>query len=146
MWREPWSPQPPGGYRPPDPPPFGGLGEQLALYGLLTTGIAGLLVWLSGQLAGLVFGPTGSFKTSAAVIPGILEWQGPLVATSVKPDVLRATLAARSRKGEVLVLDPLGASGLQSAQWTPVASCGTWAGAQQTAVQLANAIEQTPTV
>jgi type IV secretory pathway TraG/TraD family ATPase VirD4 len=93
----------------------------------------------------LIFGPTGSFKTSAAVIPGILEWSGPLVATSVKPDVLRATLAARSRIGEVLVLDPLGASGLQSAQWSPLASCSTWAGAQQTAVQLANAIEQTPT-
>jgi type IV secretion system protein VirD4 len=277
MWREPWPPQSPGGYRAPDTPLFGGIGEQLVLYGLLGTGTAGLLAWSSGQLAGLVFGhtwldlgvadvaavlwqlphhlsdpalawparvqgelpgpmgmyasaatvvggaasgtaavmrhlpgraaghrpgrehkhkgsvwakgrelrlltvagptpgrvilgrtpglpglgrrllaaeachsvlifgPTGSFKTSAAVIPGILEWSGPLVATSVKPDVLRATLAARSRKGEVLVLDPLGASGLQSAQWSPLASCGTWAGAQQTAVQLANAIEQTPT-
>jgi type IV secretion system protein VirD4 len=93
----------------------------------------------------LVFGPTGSFKTSAAVIPAILEWAGPLVATSVKPDVLRATMAARARKGEVLVLDPLGASGISGAQWTPLASCGTWAGAQQTAVMLANAIEQTPT-
>jgi type IV secretion system protein VirD4 len=93
----------------------------------------------------LVFGPTGSYKTSACVIPAILEWAGPLVATSVKPDVLRATMAARARKGEVLVLDPLGASGIQGAQWTPLASCGTWAGAQQTAVQLANAIEQTPT-
>jgi type IV secretion system protein VirD4 len=277
MQREPWPPFPPGGHRAPDTPPFGGLAEQLVLYGLLGTGTAGLLVWLSGQLAGLVFGhtwldlgvadvaavlwqvphhlgdpalawparvqgelpgpvgmyasaatmvggtasgtaivlrhlpgraaghrpgredkhkgsvwargrelrlltvagptpgrvilgytpglpglgrrllaaeachsvlifgPTGSFKTSAAVIPGILEWSGPLVATSVKPDVLRATLAQRSRKGEVLVLDPLGASGLASAQWSPLASCSTWAGAQQTAVQLANAIEQTPT-
>jgi type IV secretion system protein VirD4 len=93
----------------------------------------------------LVFGPTGSFKTSACVIPAILDWAGPLVATSVKPDVLRATIAARARKGEVLVLDPLGASGIQGAQWTPLASCGTWAGAQQTAVMLANAIEQTGT-
>jgi type IV secretion system protein VirD4 len=93
----------------------------------------------------LVFGPTGSYKTSACVIPAILEWSGPLVATSVKPDVLRATMAHRARKGEVLVLDPLGASGIPGAQWTPLASCGTWAGAQQTAVMLANAIEQTPT-
>jgi type IV secretion system protein VirD4 len=93
----------------------------------------------------LVFGPTDSHKTSAVVIPAILEWSGPLVATSVKPDVLRATMAARARTGEVLVLDPLGASGITGAQWTPLASCGTWAGAQQTAVQLANAIEQIPT-
>jgi type IV secretion system protein VirD4 len=93
----------------------------------------------------LVFGPTDSHKTSAVVIPAILDWSGPLVATSVKPDVIRAAMAARARKGEVVVLDPLGASGLPGAQWTPLASCGTWAGAQQTAVMLANAIEQTPT-
>jgi type IV secretion system protein VirD4 len=93
----------------------------------------------------LIFGPTGSFKTSGALVPGILDWQGPLLATSVKPDVLRATMATRARKGEVIVIDPLGASGEVVAQWTPLASCGTWAGAQQMAVMLANAIEQTPT-
>jgi type IV secretion system protein VirD4 len=47
----------------------------------------------------LIFGPTGSFKTSGALVPGILDWQGPLLATSVKPDVLRATMAQRARKG-----------------------------------------------
>jgi type IV secretion system protein VirD4 len=93
----------------------------------------------------LIFGPTGSYKTSGVLVPGILDWQGPLLATSVKPDVLRATMAARARKGEVTIIDPLGASGEQVAQWTPLASCGTWAGAQQMAVMLANAIEQTPT-
>jgi type IV secretion system protein VirD4 len=93
----------------------------------------------------LVFGPTGSFKTSGLLVPGILDWQGPLLATSVKPDVLRATMASRARKGEVTIIDPLGASGEVVAQWTPLASCGTWLGAQQMAVMLANAIEQTPT-
>ncbi len=93
----------------------------------------------------LVFGPTGSFKTTGLLVPGILDWQGPLLATSVKPDVLRATMAQRARKGEVTIIDPLGASGEVVAQWTPLATCGTWAGAQQMAVMLANAIEQTPT-
>jgi type IV secretion system protein VirD4 len=93
----------------------------------------------------LVFGPTGSFKTTGLLVPGTLDWQGPLLATSVKPDVLRATMAQRARKGEVTIIDPLGASGEVVAQWTPLASCGTWAGAQQMAVMLANAIEQTPT-
>jgi type IV secretion system protein VirD4 len=93
----------------------------------------------------LIFGPTGSYKTSGVLVPGILDWQGPLLATSVKPDVLRATMAARARKGEVTIIDPLGSSGEVVAQWTPLASCGTWAGAQQMAVMLANAIEQTPT-
>jgi type IV secretion system protein VirD4 len=93
----------------------------------------------------LVFGPTGSWKTSGLVVPGVLEWSGPLLATSVKPDLLRATMAHRARLGQVVVIDPLGASGVKAARWSPLASCGTWAGAQQTAVQLANAIEQTPT-
>jgi hypothetical protein len=44
--------------------------------------------------------------------PAVLEWTGPLVATSVKPDLLRATLAHRARLGQVLVIDPLGASGV----------------------------------
>jgi type IV secretion system protein VirD4 len=93
----------------------------------------------------LVFGPTGSYKTSALVIPAVLEWTGPLVATSVKLDLLHATLAHRARLGQVLVIDPLGASGVTAASWSPLASCATWAGAQQMAVMLANAIEQTPT-
>jgi type IV secretory pathway TraG/TraD family ATPase VirD4 len=93
----------------------------------------------------LVFGPTGSWKTSGLVVPGVLEWSGPLLATSVKPDLLRATMAHRARLGQVVVIDPLGASGVNAARWTPLASCGTWAGAQQMAVMLANAIEQTPT-
>ncbi|HEX8132723.1 MAG TPA: type IV secretory system conjugative DNA transfer family protein, partial [Actinomycetes bacterium] len=93
----------------------------------------------------LVFGPTGSYKTTALVIPAVLEWTGPLLATSVKPDLLRATLAHRARLGQVLVIDPLEASGVKAARWSPLASCGTWPGAQQMAVMLANAIEQTPT-
>jgi type IV secretory pathway TraG/TraD family ATPase VirD4 len=110
-----------------------------------TPGVFGRLLAAEDCHSVLVFGPTGSFKTSALVIPGVLEWSGPLVATSVKPDLLRATLAHRARLGQVLVIDPLGASGVQAARWSPLASCSTWAGAQQMAVMLANAIEQTPT-
>jgi type IV secretion system protein VirD4 len=110
-----------------------------------TPGLLGRLLAAEDCHSVLVFGPTGSYKTSALVIPGVLEWNGPLVATSVKPDLLRATIAHRSRLGQVVIIDPLGASGMAAAKWSPLASCGTWAGAQQTAVQLANAIEQTPT-
>jgi type IV secretion system protein VirD4 len=110
-----------------------------------TPGLLGRLLAAEDCHSVLVFGPTGSWKTSGLVVPGVLEWSGPLLATSVKPDLLRATLAHRARVGQVLVIDPLGASGIKAARWTPLASCGTWAGAQQTAVQLANAIEQTPT-
>jgi type IV secretion system protein VirD4 len=110
-----------------------------------TPGLMGRLLAAEDCHSVLVSGPTGSYKTSALVIPAVLEWSGPLVATSVKPDLLRATMAHRTRLGQVLVIDPLGASGVQAAKWSPLASCSTWAGAQQTAVQLANAIEQTPT-
>jgi len=89
----------------------------------------------------LVFGPPGSFKTTGLVIPTILEWRGPVLTTSVKPDVIRATRAHRERRGEVVVIDPLGASGLPGAQWTPLAACGTWTGAQQTATSIAEAAD-----
>jgi type IV secretion system protein VirD4 len=110
-----------------------------------TPGAFGRLLAAEDCHSVLVFGPTGSYKTSALVIPAVLDWTGPLVATSVKPDLLRATMAHRARLGQVLVIDPLGASGVTAARWSPLASCGTWAGAQQMAVMLANAIEQTPT-
>jgi len=110
-----------------------------------TPGAFGRLLAAEDCHSVLVFGPTGSYKTSALVIPGVLEWSGPLLATSVKPDLLRATLAHRAHLGQVLVIDPLGASGMPAAKWSPLASCETWAGAQQMAVMLANAIEQTPT-
>lgn len=58
MQREPWPPLPPGEHRAPDTPPLAAFAEQALLYGLLVTGAAGLLVWASGQLAGLVFGHT----------------------------------------------------------------------------------------
>ena len=51
----------------------------------------------------LAFGPPGSFKTHGLVIPAILEWQGNLVTTSIKPDVLRATCAHRANLGAVWV-------------------------------------------
>ncbi len=110
-----------------------------------TPGLWGRLLAAEDCHSVLVFGPTGSYKTSALVIPAVLEWSGPLLATSVKPDLLRATIAHRARLGQVLVIDPLGASGVKAAKWSPLASCSTWAGAQQMAVMLANAIEQTPT-
>ena len=43
----------------------------------------------------LVVGPTQSGKTSGLAIPALLEWQGPVLATSVKGDLLGHTEAAR---------------------------------------------------
>ncbi len=49
----------------------------------------------------LVLGPTQSGKTSGLAIPALLEWEGPLIATSVKTDLLRDTLARRRSIGQV---------------------------------------------
>jgi hypothetical protein len=46
----------------------------------------------------LVFGPTLSGKTSSFVIPTLLRWRGPVIATSSKVDMLLATLPARRQR------------------------------------------------
>ncbi len=112
-----------------------------------TRGVASRLLAAEDCHSVFVFGPTGSLKTTGIVIPAIKEWTGPLVATSVKPDVIRATREHRERRGEVLVIDPLGHSGLPAAQWSPLAACGTWPDAQVTAGIIADtaALSDRPT-
>jgi TraM recognition site of TraD and TraG len=51
-------------------------------------------------------------KTRGIVIPTIRRWRGPVIATSVKPDLLRATLHHRQQRGHTWLLDPFAASGL----------------------------------
>jgi type IV secretion system protein VirD4 len=87
----------------------------------------------------IVLGPTQSMKTTGFAIPAILEWAGPVVATSVKTDLLRHTIAARRRAGKVWVYDPTGCTGEASHTWSPLALCGDWHGAQRTASWLTGA-------
>jgi type IV secretion system protein VirD4 len=89
----------------------------------------------------LCFGPAGSYKTAGLVVPAVLEWQGPVITTSIKPDVLRATLRRRLAMGEVWVYDPLGLSGVPWAQWTPLAHCHTYTAARKVARTLADAAD-----
>jgi hypothetical protein len=60
----------------------------------------------------LLFGPTLSGKTLSFVIPTVLRWRGPVIATSSKVDLLLATIKRRQRRGQVYLLDPFRASGL----------------------------------
>lgn len=88
----------------------------------------------------VVFGPTQTGKTTGLAIPAILEWDGPVICTSVKTDLLRETLAARRRRdGQVLVYDPSRATGHASCSWSPLASCGSWGDAQRMASALTSA-------
>lgn len=88
----------------------------------------------------LVLGPTQSGKTSGLAIPAILEWPGPVVATSVKADLLRDTVDARRRRGTVWVYDPSSSvDEVDGSTWTPLAACGTWQGSLRTATWMSQA-------
>ncbi|MGH9115480.1 MAG: type IV secretory system conjugative DNA transfer family protein, partial [Acidimicrobiales bacterium] len=88
----------------------------------------------------LVVGPTQSGKTTGLAVPALLEWEGPVVATSVKDDLASTTLAWRSRQGPTWVFDPTGSTGLgPAASWTPLAACADWSSAQRVATWLVDA-------
>jgi type IV secretion system protein VirD4 len=88
-----------------------------------------------------VVGPTGCGKTAGFAIPALLEWDGPVLATSVKTDLLEATFAHRRRRGRVWVYDPTRCSGHKPANWTPLRACMTWAGAIRIAAWLCEAAQ-----
>ena len=95
----------------------------------------GRLVAAEPRQSAIVVGPTQTGKTTGFAIPAILEWQGPVVTTSIKTDLLRETLAARSaiRGARAFVYDPTGTTGIPSVGWTPLMQSLTWQGAQRVA-------------
>ncbi len=86
------------------------------------------------QQAVLVLGPPRSGKTSSLIIPSVLSASGPVVSTSTKAEVLRATGAARSRLGRVWLFDPSGTevapAGVLELHWSPIWQSRTWDGAR----------------
>src|SRR5437763_36616 len=76
----------------------------------------------------LALSPTRTYKTTGLGTPAVLEWRGPVIAVSVKNDLLADTIAYRREHGEVWVYDPTGVTGETAAMWTPLARCGSWLG------------------
>ncbi len=148
-WRAGPSPAGPG---PPDPGAAGwGSRRQLAplvvrgappgrlvLGTLATRGARPGRTVLAGEPAQsvAVVGPTQSGKTTALAVPAILGWEGPVVAASVKTDLVRDTLGWRRSCGRVWCFDPGGATGLPAARWSPLPACATWSGARRVASDL----------
>ena len=97
-------------------------------------------MWAGAQRSALVLGPPRSGKTSSLVIPNILLSDGPVVSTSTKPDVLRATAVARGRDGWALLYDPSGEvecpKGVERVGWSPLHGASNW----DTAVATADAM------
>ncbi len=86
----------------------------------------------------MIIGPTQSYKTSGLAIPAILEWEGPVVAVSVKSDLSQATYDYRALSGSTYVFDPCGVTGLNGLGWSPLDYCSSWVGARRAAHSLAH--------
>jgi type IV secretion system protein VirD4 len=110
--------------------------------GRVTLGLVhGRLLAAEPRQSVVVVAPTQSLKTTGLAIPAILEWDGPVLAASVKSDLLADTLARRQALGLVHVYDPTACTGIPSSGWTPLSGCATWQGAQQVAAWLCAAAQ-----
>jgi len=81
----------------------------------------------------IVYAPTETHKTSGLAIPALLEWQGPVLVTSVKGDLLAETVARRERLGKVMIFDPAQVSGMEPSRATPLWGASSWHGAMRVA-------------
>jgi type IV secretion system protein VirD4 len=91
----------------------------------------------------VVLGPTRCGKTTALAVPAILEWDGPVIALSVKSDLMGSTIRSRKRRGEVKVFDPADATWEKTTAWSPLRAAHTLTGAKKAAKALANAVDWT---
>jgi type IV secretion system protein VirD4 len=108
--------------------------------GRLTLGRrGGSLLAAEERQSTIVFGPTQTHKTSGLVIPALLEWEGPVLVTSVKSDVLAPTLARRESLGEVWIFDPAQVTDTERSRATPLHGVEDWEGALRVAHWLAGA-------
>ncbi len=85
-----------------------------------------------------MIGPTRCGKTAAA-ISGILNWSGPAILSSVKSDLMGATIRWRRTLGEVRVFDPTTLTGEPTCGWSPLRGARTVTGAQKAARALVDA-------
>jgi type IV secretion system protein VirD4 len=87
----------------------------------------------------IVLGPAQSQKTSGLAVPAVLEWDGPVLAACMKPDLIRHTMSQRWQRGDVYLYDPVGLTGLDASTWSPLGRCATWQGAYRMARSLVDA-------
>jgi type IV secretory pathway TraG/TraD family ATPase VirD4 len=73
-----------------------------------------------------VIGPPRVGKTQGVLIPQIMLWDGAVVSTSTKTDVIEATTANRRALGEAMVWAPTAADmpeAVDSVGWSPLSDC-----------------------
>lgn len=84
----------------------------------------------------LVLGASGSWKTTAIAGPALRAWPGPVLATSIKDDLV--TLTRHARRHPTYVFDPTSAD---TDCWSPVVGCGDWRHALRMAAWLVEAAQ-----
>jgi type IV secretion system protein VirD4 len=89
----------------------------------------------------VAFGPPQSGKSAGLAIGALLEWDGPAIASSIKTDLLQATIARRRTLGRTFVFDPFGLSGARASTWSPLRRASTFDGALEVAHRIASAGE-----
>jgi type IV secretion system protein VirD4 len=106
--------------------------------GRLTLGRSGhVLLAAEERRSVIVIAPTQTQKTTGFAIPALLEWEGPVLATSVKRDLIDDSLVRREQLGRVMIFDPTQATGLPRARATPLWGASSWGGAMRVAHWLA---------
>ena len=81
-------------------------------------------LWGSPENAYLLLAPPRRGKGVSVIIPNLLDWPGPLVATSTKDDLIVHTACALRQERPVYVFDPTGFSEWPDpVGWDPVAGC-----------------------
>ena len=81
-------------------------------------------LWGSAENAYLLLAPPRRGKGVSVIIPNLLDWPGPLVATSTKDDLIVQTACALREERPVYVFDPTGFSEwAEPVGWDPVAGC-----------------------
>jgi type IV secretion system protein VirD4 len=89
----------------------------------------------------VLFGPPQSGKSAGLAVGALLEWKGPAIASSIKTDLLQATVARRRQLGRVFVFDPFGLSGQPTSTWSPEHDAETFDDALEIAHRLTSAGE-----
>lgn len=90
-------------------------------------------------VSAVVFGPNGSGKTTSLIVPNVLDWDGPVVMTTAKPQDLEPVCSARRDAGPVWVIAPGGAPGHRTHGWDPVSAATTPENADRVAEWLVDA-------
>ncbi len=80
----------------------------------------------------MAVGPSQCGKTTMA-IGGVLVWDGPAVLSSVKTDMLNATINNRRQAGDCKVFDPADVTGHPRSSWSPLRAASTVDGAKAAA-------------